>query len=194
MESTLAKQETVEKLYSAYQADVRAFLRSKEREDASLIDDLVQDTFLKLWSSLAADKEIRNPKAWLMRVAHNLLIDHYRKIKKQTLLDDLESHPINDDLQINDADDHGPEDCLAGLISNLPQKYKQAVYLVDVLGVRQVDAADQLDLPLATFKSQVQRGRKMIKAGYMDCCDYVEDEKGYLRGEVKNRADCLVCN
>lgn len=51
--------------------------------------DMVQDTFIKTWQYIAQGKDIGNLKAFLYKVANNLIIDYYRK-KKSDSLDVLE--------------------------------------------------------------------------------------------------------
>ena len=60
-------------------------VRVSNREQAL---DLTQETFLRLWQSLSQDKEIANARAFLFTVAHNLVIDWYRK-KKSVSLDSM---------------------------------------------------------------------------------------------------------
>lgn len=178
--------QSIETLYRIHHKDILRYLSSKEK-NLVLVEDLVQDAFLKLYSNLQANKEIKNVPAWLKRVTYNLWIDHYRK-NNITLSDDFTHLSDNADKHT-----HGPEDCLLGIIANLPYKYKKAVYLVDVQGVKQTDAATQLKMALPTFKSQVQRGRKLVAQGYIECCDYEMDDSGILKGEVKNWDECKVC-
>jgi RNA polymerase sigma-70 factor, ECF subfamily len=47
--------------------------------------DLVQETFLKTWEYLVKKGEINNLKAFLYKVANNLIIDYYRKTKSFSL-------------------------------------------------------------------------------------------------------------
>ena len=54
--------------------------------------------------------------------------------------------------------------------------------------------AKQLKLQLPTAKSRIQRARKLITLGYMQCCDFKMNPKGHLVGEVKDKEDCKVCN
>jgi RNA polymerase sigma-70 factor (ECF subfamily) len=61
------------------------FFRLRDRE---LALDLMQLTFMKAWDHLSKGKELENLKAYLYKIAGNLLIDHYRK-KKSTSLDNL---------------------------------------------------------------------------------------------------------
>ena len=176
----------IERIYNNYADELRSFLKRKET-DPALVDDIVQDAFLKLFIHQQKGNQIRTPQSWLFKVGQNLINEHYRKKKKKLTTGTL---VIN---QTNYSNSHGPEDCLLGIIANLPYKYKKAVYLTDIKGVRQVDAAKQLKLALPTFKSQVQRGRKLVAEGYIDCCDYELNEAGKLIGESKDWDQCRVC-
>jgi len=177
----------IEDIYRACYQDLTNFLTSKER-DLVLVEDLIQDAFIKLHVSLAKGKQIYNPKSWLIRVLHNLWIDHYRKLNT-TSYANLDHVPAT---QGHSA--HGPEDCLVGIIANLPKKYKKAVYHVDIKGMKQQSAADKLGLSLPTLKSHVQRGRKLVIKGYVDCCDYEINDQGKLEGETKDWEECKVCS
>ncbi len=177
----------LEQLYLDHHEALSSFLKAKSG-DSVLVADMVQDTFLKLYAFLNSGKELTNPRGWLFRVARNILIDHYRK----------NGHDVQElkaELPSNEsAHRHGPEDCLLGIIASLPDKYKKAVYLVDVKGERQIDAARRLNLSLSTFKSHVQRGRKLVMKGYVECCNYTINKSGYLEGEVKDGKECMVCS
>lgn len=60
-------------------------------------------------------------------------------------------------------------------------------------GLKQKQIAEQLGIPLSTVKSQIQRARKMIIQGYMDCCDYKLNDEGKLVGETKGKENCKIC-
>lgn len=61
------------------------YFRVSSREVA---EDLVQESFMRMWNYVSEGKAVDNPRAFLYRVAGNLVIDHYRK-KKETSLDTL---------------------------------------------------------------------------------------------------------
>lgn len=61
------------------------FFKISDREKAK---DLVQETFLKTWQHVMKGEEISNLRAFLYKVANNLVIDHYRK-RKDLSLDSL---------------------------------------------------------------------------------------------------------
>jgi len=56
-------------------------------DDASAAEDLAQECFVRFFQARTRDEEISQARAWLFRVAHNLVIDYGRK-KRPDLLDD----------------------------------------------------------------------------------------------------------
>ena len=93
-----------------------------------------------------------------------------------------------------DMEEHTELDCLRGILSGLPKKYRDPIFLTDIKGMKQTEVAKQLNLALPTVKSQIQRGRKMIAQGFKDCCGFTENSKGQLIGELQAKKDCKVCS
>ena len=174
-------------LYSDHYQKLKRSLSSLTN-DQSLLEDVIQDSFIKLHLYIRGGKAVENPGAWLYRVGKNLMIDHFRG---DTILKELEE---NMSVEKEDTHAHGPEDCLLGIIASLPYKYKKAVYLTDIKGVPQKESAKNLNLSFPTFKSHVQRGRKLVAQGYVDCCGYSLDANGHLQGESKDWKECKICS
>lgn len=69
--------------------------------DRDLSKDLVQETFCRTWTYLSEGKEIKNIRAFLYRVLHNVIVDEIRR-KKPLSLDQLEEEgfsPKDDSLK-----------------------------------------------------------------------------------------------
>jgi len=121
-------------------------------------------------------------------------------IARHTVTDYFRQHDLTDNINENDfiADeqnqDHSEHDCLHGIIKNLPKKYRNPLFLSDIKGLKQQEIANQLHLPLPTIKSQIQRARKQIAQGFMDCCGFKMNDDGHLIGEIQDKADCKVCH
>ena len=66
---------------------------------SEVAEDLVQESFMKTWNYLTTGKTLDNPKAFLYRIAGNLVIDYYRKKKTSSLdaLADTGFDPAGDD-------------------------------------------------------------------------------------------------
>ncbi len=87
-----------EKFLASYDLYAPALLRHIffRVNDSDLAEELVQETFFKAWRHLALKNEdIKNPKAFLYRIADNLIIDSYRKKPTRPLsLEELEKEPV----------------------------------------------------------------------------------------------------
>ena len=70
-------------LLDRYQKRVYGFIFSKVH-DPDLADDIFQDTFIKVVKNLRLGKYNDEGRflSWVIRIAHNLIMDHYRKIKR----------------------------------------------------------------------------------------------------------------
>ena len=174
-------------IWKTHADDIKHFILSKVK-DPTVADDLLQDTFIKVHTKLGSLKQAAKLKSWLFSIARHTVMDYFR------------THNI--DYQITDADmvfedqklNHTKADCLRGIIKSLPEKYREPLFLSDIKGIKQAEIAQQLKLPLPTVKSQIQRGRKLIAQGFMDCCDFKLNDQGYLVGELKEKEDCKICH
>ena len=74
-------------IYELYKDAIFRYCLWKCR-DREVGQDMVQETFLRFYLCLQAGEEVRFPRAFLYRIAHNLFINHVRK-KKEVSLDQL---------------------------------------------------------------------------------------------------------
>lgn len=178
---------TTQHIWTIYNRDIKQFIRSKIK-DEQITNDLLQETFIKVHTKLHTLKHQEKVKSWLFSIANFTVLDYFREhsksyeyVEKESL---IEEDPIS----------HDEKDCLRGILKNLPKKYRDPLFLSDIKGIKQAEVAKQLKLQLPTAKSRIQRARKMIAQGFVDCCDFKINPKGILIGEVKEKEDCKVCN
>ena len=83
MENSLSEKKFIE-AYDAYCEDIFrfCFFKTKDRE---LAKDLMQESFLKTWGYMKDGRPIENIRAFLYRIAGNLVIDWYRKRQHESL-------------------------------------------------------------------------------------------------------------
>ncbi len=179
---------TTQEVWSTYQKDLKQFILSKVKEEA-VADDVLQDVFIKIHTKLDTLKEETKLKSWVFTIARNVVMDYFKSKKKK-----IEVSEFNIGVEVFEDYSHSEKDCLGGIIKNLPKKYRTPLFLSDIKGMKQLEIANQLNLPLSTIKSQIQRARKMITKGFMDCCGYKLNENGKLVGELKEKKDCKVCS
>lgn len=77
---------SLEALVERHKTRIFTFIISKVRNQ-DLAEDIFQDTFFKVIKSLQKGKYNEEGKflPWVMRIAHNLVIDHFRKIKRMPI-------------------------------------------------------------------------------------------------------------
>lgn len=131
-------------------------------EDA---EDLTQEVFVKVYQTLHKYRESDGPfGAWLMAVARNHAIDHYRRGRQERarrtedpLL--LESAPARDEHPIAGlARDERARLVHRGLRA-LPPDLRLPLILCDLQGLAYEEIATSLKLPLGTVKSRINRAR-----------------------------------
>lgn len=174
-------------IWEKYHQDLKRFVFSKIK-DEQMTEDLLQEIFIKVHTKINQLTDKNKLKPWLFTIARNIVMDSFNERK---LLETLKEEDVYTE---EESDAHSEQDCLPGIINHLPVKYRRPLYLADVKGLKQMKIAEKLKLPLPTIKSQIQRGRKLITQGYMECCDYKLNEKGKLVGERREKSDCKVCH
>jgi RNA polymerase sigma-70 factor (ECF subfamily) len=71
-------------------------------KDVQLAEDIFQDTFIKVINTLRSGtyKEEGKFLQWVMRISHNLIIDHFRKSKRIPIVENSEDKDIFDSINI----------------------------------------------------------------------------------------------
>jgi RNA polymerase sigma-70 factor (ECF subfamily) len=178
---------TTKQVWTSYSEDLKRFIISKVK-DPTIADDILQDTFLKIHTKLYTLKDSTKLKAWCFTVARNSVLDYWQLKNKTFEFADFENETAPQ------KNTHTEEDCLKGILKSLPEKYRNPLFLADIKGLKQQEVADHLHQSLSTTKSQIQRARKLIAKGFMDCCGFVMNKEGNLIGEIQEKEDCKVCN
>lgn len=178
---------TTKQVWTSYSEDLKRFIISKVK-DIAIADDILQDTFIKIHTKLHTLKDIKKLKSWCFSVARNSILDYWKSTNQTFEIANFDSETVI----IENV--HTEKDCLRGILKNLPKKYRDPLFLSDIKGLKQQEVAEQLLQSLPTTKSQIQRARKLIAQGFMDCCGFVLNKEGNLVGEIQDKDDCKVCN
>ena len=82
-------------LINRHQSKIYGFIYSK-LSDRDIADDIFQDTFIKVIKTLKLNSYNEEGKflPWVMRISHNLIIDHYRRNKKMPMFRETEEFSI----------------------------------------------------------------------------------------------------
>lgn len=145
-------------------------------KDQHLSEDIFQDTFIKVIKSLHEGKYRDDGKflSWVVRIAHNLIIDHFRKKKKMNLIsnDDYETDFLfsqnQDSLNIEDGyvQTQISKD-IRTLIDELPSDQREVVILRHYIGMSFKEIADFTNVSINTALGRMRYAlinlRKLIK-------------------------------
>ena len=127
--------------------------------DKSLAEDIFQETFLKVINSLRAGKYKDNGRflSWVMRIAHNLIIDHFRREKQSNLLsnDAYETDLLNSkklcESNIEEVLVRSQiESDVRSLLLELPEDQRKVVMFRHYSGLSFKEIADQTGVSINT--------------------------------------------
>ena len=152
------EQSCFEKLIQRHKNKVFAYISLYIR-DLALAEDIFQDTFLKVIQSVKAGKYADNGKfvSWVMRIAHNLIIDHFRRIKQINTIsnDNYESDLFNSKAF---AEDNIEDDMIKRqiqkdvrkMIGQLPDDQREVVILRHYAGLSFKEIAEITEVSINT--------------------------------------------
>lgn len=127
--------------------------------------DLVQEVLLRVRRGLAT-YEPGSMEGWLSRITTNAFLDEIRKRKRRPL-DVVAEVPegalaVEGDPETVLARTNLPDDVQDALRA-LPEEYRAAIVLCDVLGYDYAEIARQLGVPIGTVRSRIHRGRGLLR-------------------------------
>ncbi|MBW4534681.1 MAG: sigma-70 family RNA polymerase sigma factor [Pleurocapsa minor HA4230-MV1] len=157
-------------LYQRYQQRVRSTLY--QLCGSAILDDLVQEVFLKVWKGLPKLKTTKYFSTWLYRISWNVAIDQRRKLAKgqektslnqktwekeldKTKLTNLE--PASDLMQLH------YRDLVHRGLNNLSFEHRAVLVLHDLEDLPQKQVAEILNVPVGTVKSRLFHARNSLK-------------------------------
>jgi RNA polymerase sigma-70 factor (ECF subfamily) len=164
-------QEAYQQLMEKYREPIRRHV-SRMIRDKAMVDDLVQESFIKAFTSLSSYSSDYAFSTWLYKIATNHTIDYLRKKKLSTFSID-QPRPGSDDtrtFELPDAtyrpDRHVMADQRRELIQEaidaLPPKYYRVIVLRHQRELSYDEIATELELPLGTVKAHIFRARALL--------------------------------
>jgi len=148
--------------------------------DQGVAEELAQDAFVKAFAALRSFDPSYKFSNWMLRIAHNVAIDHLRKARP-TLVS-IDADDSGRDLADVVADGREPSaferalrqdfrEDLESALARLRPEFRRLVVMRYIEDLSYDDIADIVGLPLGTVKSHLHRaraalGRLLIEAGW----------------------------
>jgi RNA polymerase sigma-70 factor (ECF subfamily) len=125
--------------------------------------DLVQEALLRVRKGLQTYRP-GSLEAWLSRIVTNAFLDEVRRRRRRPLeaLPDDPERLLPPSPPADEATDALSDEVQAAL-RRLPEDFRAAVVLCDVVGLSYEDIASALDVPVGTVRSRIHRGRRMLR-------------------------------
>lgn len=139
-------------------------------------EDIVQETFLRVYRKRKAYKRIAKFSTWIYTIAGNLSRTELRRRKRRKLFSVSDMGFEDRDYEISD-EGYNPESQVEGRlqeeiiqkeINNLSPKFREVIILRDIQELSYEEISKIIKVPIGTVKSRVNRGRLKLQSRLKD--------------------------
>ena len=184
------KEQEVSKIWEEFNQSLLGFIRRRVN-DPDDAEDILQEVFLKIHTKIDTLEDGDRLVSWLYQITRNTIIDYYRSRRPADELPEslvVDPEPVESDPTAQLA---------AGLrefITCLPDKYRRALVLTELDGLKQAELAGRMGISVSGAKSRVQRGREMLRQALLECCHFEFDRRGGVLDYTPRPDCCDTCN
>ncbi len=147
--------------------------------DMSEAEDIVQETFLRVFRNKKAYKKIAKFSTWIYTIAGNLAKTELRKRKKRNVYSISDMGYEDKDYEISDesmnpeqkTDSRMFDEILQREIEKLSPKFREVIILRDIQELSYEEISKILRIPLGTVKSRVNRARLRLQEQLKEALD-----------------------
>ena len=160
-----------EVLVIRYQVRIVSYAAAIMR-DASVAEDVAQETFVRVWKSLPSFRGESAFKTWLYRIASNVARTQLERSGRQARvgsesLDDEDAPLRTGDVSSGAADVEttlAAREAINHALAQLPAELRVAVVLRDVEGLDYKEIAEVTGAPMGTVESRIFRARRRLRS------------------------------
>jgi RNA polymerase sigma-70 factor, ECF subfamily len=168
------KRKEFEKIYDDHVEKIFRFvyLKVNSKDDA---EDITSRVFIKTWSSYSTSNknsaDLKNPKAFLYKVARNMVIDHYRKNKGSFSEEDSRKEVSLESVIVPDKEMRPDERALLDseikevkkALSLINEDYQNIIILYYLNELTASEIADLLDKPESSIRVLIHRAVSALR-------------------------------
>lgn len=152
--------------------------------DATVADDLLQETLIRMARGLADFAGRSSVKTWAFAIATRVALDYFRSPAHRAGIVDMdEAEQVADPARLVEEQVAVDEmnACIRQVIDSLPGDYRAALVLHDLEGQTAREIAEICGVSLATVKIRIHRARSRLKAALDLQCDFYRDSESVFR-------------
>lgn len=159
-------QDAFGQLYVEYKAFVFRYIRQFVRDDLHLAEDLTTETFIKVMRALPRYKD-DGFQAWVARIARNVALDHLRRKKVrvgEVLVGEMfSSDGLTQSAEVAALTRIWGNDTLLTALRGLSDAQRDAIILIDIMGMTIAEAAQFLGKLEGTVRSGRSKGMSALR-------------------------------
>lgn len=130
--------------------------------DRDLMDDVLQEAYLKAFRALPSLRGRQAVGSWLYRIVYNVSMDQLRRGRRAAMVP-LEEVPDQPDPAPDPGELTARRGDLAAALDTLPPEMRAAVHLVDAEGLSYEEAGAIIGVPRGTVASRLSRAREVLR-------------------------------
>jgi len=159
-----------EEIVGRYQGQLINFV-GRLLNDRNTAEDIVQETFLRVYRNKHRYKEIARFSTWIYTIAGNLARTELRRRKIRNFFSISQRGETEKDYEIPDSEINVEKSVEGGMVRDLimkevmqlPVYFREVIILRDLQDLSYEEISVMLKVPLGTVKSRVNRGRSQIQ-------------------------------
>ncbi|RCX14362.1 RNA polymerase sigma (SigZ) subunit [Anaerobacterium chartisolvens] len=182
---------SIESIWEEFNKPLKSFIQRRIKNDQD-VDDILQNVFYKIHSSINSLRDTEKTHAWVYRIARNTIVDFYRAQKYEEGIIELSEDILSETDDESTANDEIAQ-CVKAMIEYLPESYKQAILLTEFQHLTQKELGERMGLSVSGAKSRVQRARAKLKEMLLGCCQLEFDRLGNVIDYQHKCNDCKFC-
>lgn len=164
------------KIYDFYIDPVYRYVYYRVNQED--VEDVVEDVFVRVWENIDKYVPGEHPfSSWLFRIAHNLVVDHYRKTRKHiSLRENLPKHIIQaDDDPVDWASTKLSQTFVREALVHLKEAHQQVLVLKYLSGFSNKEIAQIMDSNEGNVRILQYRALKALR--------HILEERGLHRND-----------
>jgi RNA polymerase sigma-70 factor (ECF subfamily) len=153
-------------LYIRYETNLIRYIMRLSRLDHEDAQDILQESFIKVWKNLNAFNSDLKFSSWVYRIVHNETITHIRKKRSFGKDNTLDMEQLNEILFDDEDKVSDPEEkdlLTREMLDELPLKYKEVLFLKFYEKKSYEEISDILKIPEGTVAVRINRAKKIFK-------------------------------
>jgi RNA polymerase sigma-70 factor, ECF subfamily len=154
-------------LYGRYSRPVFS-LSLKIIGDREVVEEVVQEVFLRLWTRAASFDPARGKLlSWLLTITHHRSVDELRRRRSQPEMDGLQEQIATTEEPASDPSETyahiEDREVVQRALAQLPEAQRKPIEMAYYGGLTQVEIAESLKEPLGTIKTRMRLGMQKLR-------------------------------